>query len=207
MKVKINENQLRQIVSETISNMLGEAAYDKNGNYDPQGHLVDIKRNLVATTDKMLELVNRVVMSYDKIAKEAESADKELSQKLNDIVSKLYVCGNDYIALNLIKAIELMNKKVPVDVEVIGFDNSIESKASKTQISTFDVNTEELGRITLYSIIHRIKDPKKLVTKITTKETSGRSSPSLSRLIPTRTSNSPSRSCLRSSTLSIVLIS
>ena len=92
MKVKINENQLRQIVSETINNMLGEAAYDKNGNYDPQGHLVDIKRNLVVTTDKMTKFLDSVLVSYDRLAKEAESADKELSQKLNDIVGKMFVC-------------------------------------------------------------------------------------------------------------------
>ena len=81
-------------------------------------------------------------------------------------LSPLYVCGNDYIALNVIKALELMHKNVPNDVQVIGFDNSLESKASSTQITTFDVKTEELARTTLFSLIHRIKFPKKHPTKI-----------------------------------------
>lgn len=92
MKVKVTESQLRQIVSETINNMLNEGAYDKNGNYDPQGHLVDIKRNLIATTDRMTEFMDGVIMSYDRLSKESKSADEELSKKLSDIVGKMFVC-------------------------------------------------------------------------------------------------------------------
>ena len=81
-------------------------------------------------------------------------------------LSPFYVCGNDYIALNLIKALKLMKKNVPNDVQVMGFDNSMESRTLDPKITTINVQTEHLAKITLDCLIDRINNPNKCTTKV-----------------------------------------
>ena len=72
------------------------------------------------------------------------------------IKSKLFVCGNDFIAKNVIDALYLMGKKVPEDVMVIGFDNSKESQSNTPSITTIGINHEALGKLAVTTLVNRI---------------------------------------------------
>ena len=55
------------------------------------------------------------------------------------------VCANDIIALNAIKTIYRLHKKVPKDISVIGFDNIKSGELVTPALSTFNIPRQELG--------------------------------------------------------------
>lgn len=67
-----------------------------------------------------------------------------------------FVCANDSIARSVVNALLKMNVKVPDDVQVIGFDNTIESTIESPKITTVNVNKELLGKEALHLLIERI---------------------------------------------------
>ncbi len=55
------------------------------------------------------------------------------------------VCANDIIALNAIKTINRLNKRVPDDISVIGFDNIRAGEFMNPRLSTFNIPRQEIG--------------------------------------------------------------
>ena len=55
------------------------------------------------------------------------------------------VCANDIIALNAMKTIHRLNKKVPEDISIIGFDNIKAGELATPSLSTFNIPRQEIG--------------------------------------------------------------
>ena len=55
------------------------------------------------------------------------------------------VCANDIIALNAMKTINRINKRVPDDISVIGFDNIRTGEFMTPKLSTFNIPRQEIG--------------------------------------------------------------
>ena len=55
------------------------------------------------------------------------------------------VCANDLVALNAIKTINKLNKKVPEDISIIGFDNIKTGEFVSPTLSTFNIPRQEIG--------------------------------------------------------------
>lgn len=72
---------------------------------------------------------------------------------------QVFVCANDSIALSVVNALNALGYQIPDEVQVIGFDNTIESTISKPKITTIDVNKELLGQEALYLLVDRINRP------------------------------------------------
>lgn len=70
-----------------------------------------------------------------------------------------FVCANDTIAMNVIKALALLRKKVPRDILVSGFDNLPESKNFDPPLTTFNVDKSGLGKMLLTTLLDRINHP------------------------------------------------
>lgn len=86
-----------------------------------------------------------------------------LGKKINHLNRrpKVIFCANDYIAINICKAVQLLKLRIPEDVQVIGFDNIVDSNLNVPTITTIDVNKELLGQEALYILIDRINRPVK----------------------------------------------
>ena len=67
------------------------------------------------------------------------------------------VCANDIIALNAIKAINRLNKKVPDDISVIGFDNIKAGEYMSPKLSTFNIPRQEIGEEVAKYVANSIK--------------------------------------------------
>lgn len=76
----------------------------------------------------------------------------EKMQKLPD----LFICANDYIALNILQVVQDLDYHVPDDIQIIGFDNIIESEFSKPKLTTVHTPKEVLGREAVDILINRI---------------------------------------------------
>ncbi len=68
------------------------------------------------------------------------------------------VCANDIIAINAMKSIAKLNKKVPDDYAVVGFDNISESAFDNIGLTTVNVPREELGAEAARYIINHINN-------------------------------------------------
>ncbi|MDE7106555.1 MAG: LacI family transcriptional regulator [Anaeroplasmataceae bacterium] len=84
------------------------------------------------------------------------------TQALQDAISKLdqlpevFVCCNDFVARNVCLALKNMNKEVPNDVLVVGFDNSAEAYSLSPTLTTFSLDPHFLGSEILRTLINRI---------------------------------------------------
>lgn len=73
-------------------------------------------------------------------------ADEEMFlNAINNNPITAIVCANDIIALNAIKSINRLNKKVPDDISVIGFDNIKTGEFVSPKLSTFNIPRQEIG--------------------------------------------------------------
>ena len=67
------------------------------------------------------------------------------------------VCANDIIALNAIKTLNRLNKRVPDDVSVIGFDNIKAGEFTYPKLSTFNIPRQEIGEEVAKYVANSIK--------------------------------------------------
>lgn len=70
-----------------------------------------------------------------------------------------FVAANDYIALNLLRALKSLRIPVPKEVKVIGFDNLPEAKLATPALTSFNVNKSALGKQLISTLLDRIANP------------------------------------------------
>lgn len=75
------------------------------------------------------------------------------------ILPQAFICANDFIAINVIKALKHKNISVPDDILICGFDNSIESKIIEPHLTTVNIPSYEMGDIAANLLISRIDNP------------------------------------------------
>lgn len=68
-----------------------------------------------------------------------------------------FVCNCDQVAHNLIRDLNLKGFRVPEDVSVVGFDNSIYSTISSPQITTVEVNISAMAQASVELLLKKIQ--------------------------------------------------
>ena len=85
-------------------------------------------------------------------------ADEQmLIDALNSHPITAIVCANDIIALNAIKTINRLGKKVPEDISVVGFDNIRTGDFMTPRLSTFNIPRQEIGEEVAKYVANSIK--------------------------------------------------
>ena len=56
-----------------------------------------------------------------------------------------FVCANDFIAVNVMKALKNSHIAIPGDIAVCGFDNAPESRIVEPHLSTVHIYSDEMG--------------------------------------------------------------
>lgn len=69
------------------------------------------------------------------------------------------ICANDFIAINVIKALKHNNISIPNDILVCGFDDSKESKIIEPHLTTVNIPSYEMGDIAANLLLSRIENP------------------------------------------------
>ena len=83
--------------------------------------------------------------------------EEMLLEALNNNPITAIVCANDIIAMNAIRTIHKLNKKVPDDISVIGFDNIRTGEFMSPQLSTFNIPRQEIGEEVAKYVANSIK--------------------------------------------------
>ena len=71
----------------------------------------------------------------------------------------VFLCANDFIAMDVIHALRDMGKSVPEDVWLCGFDDSPESGLISPPLTTIHIHTQIMAFSAVHLLISRIKEP------------------------------------------------
>ena len=71
----------------------------------------------------------------------------------------LFLCANDFVAGDLMRALYSIGKNVPEDVRILGFDDAPESRISRPTLSTVHIHTQVMAFSAVQLLISRMKEP------------------------------------------------
>lgn len=107
-----------------------------------------------ACEEKELEFDSIFFVSEEYNSVHNKAADFVLRNKFDTVV-----CYNDKIALPLCAKLKELGFKIPKDVSITGYDNSILSTLTDIKLTTVDHPKEKLGEMAGKSILHMINNP------------------------------------------------
>lgn len=139
--------------------------YVNVGRLRTMGYVESLKENNI-------ELDNNLIIKVD----DKKSSEKELSNieqriqnalKLNKSIDGIFAV-NEIYAASALKVLKKNNKKIPEEVEVIGFTDGVISRFSDPSLTTVDQHGETIGKEACKMLIDRLDNSKKSI-KYTTK--------------------------------------
>ena len=71
----------------------------------------------------------------------------------------VFICANDFIALDVLQVFKKMGISVPKDVYLCGFDDSQESKLISPSLTTIHIHSQIMGYSAVQLLLSRIKEP------------------------------------------------
>ena len=86
---------------------------------------------------------------------------EDMAEVLNSLPSlpDVFICANDFIAVDAIRALYSIGKNVPEDVGILGFDDSPESRISRPAMSTVHIHTQIMAFSAVHLLLSRMKEP------------------------------------------------
>ncbi|MBY0013705.1 LacI family DNA-binding transcriptional regulator [Paenibacillus typhae] len=90
-----------------------------------------------------------------------------------------FICANDYIAVNMMKALKQSNYSIPGDIAVCGFDDGPEACIIEPHLTTVHIYSSEMGIKAAEMLLSRIESPQQpyQVTHISTRPVIRESTP------------------------------
>ncbi len=71
----------------------------------------------------------------------------------------LFICANDFIAVDVMQALNKMGKSVPGDVLISGFDDAPESRIVTPPLTTVHIHTQSMAYSAVHLLLTRIQEP------------------------------------------------
>ena len=71
----------------------------------------------------------------------------------------LFICANDFVAIEAMQVLREMGKNVPDDVMIAGFDDSAESILIQPSLTTVHIHTQIMAYSAMHLLISRIENP------------------------------------------------
>ena len=71
----------------------------------------------------------------------------------------LFICANDFVAIEVLQALKKMGKSVPEDVLLCGFDDSSESRIISPALTTVRIHSQIMAFTATHLLMSRIKEP------------------------------------------------
>ena len=108
-------------------------------------------RNAMTLADVPVE--DRFIIKHNSV--------REMRHALRDLdeLPDLFICANDFVALDLLMLLHGMGVDVPRDVMLAGFDDSAESRRSMPQLTTIHIHTQVMAFSAIQTLRTRIKEP------------------------------------------------
>ena len=111
------------------------------------------------------DIIKKEGLTYEKVIDAGMGNSIEVVERVNvllmdlfrygDIPTAIFAC-NDLMALGAINACSNIGLKIPKDMSIIGFDNTLLSQITSPSITSVDQNMEEVGRMSAERIVDMI---------------------------------------------------
>ena len=89
------------------------------------------------------------------------SSREELAAAVDALseLPEVFICANDFVAIDLMQMLTTAGKRVPEDVRICGFDDSAESRLCKPALTTVHIHTQIIAFSAVQLLMSRIKEP------------------------------------------------
>ncbi len=86
---------------------------------------------------------------------------EEIAEKIDSLgeLPDIFICANDFVAGDALRALFAIDKNVPEDVRILGFDDSAESRRSRPTMSTVHIHTQIMAYEAVHLLMSRIREP------------------------------------------------
>ena len=86
---------------------------------------------------------------------------EELAERLNALedLPELFLCANDFFAMDTVHFLNDMGLSVPDDVQICGFDDTAESRLITPHLTTVHIHTQTMAFSAVQLLMTRIKEP------------------------------------------------
>lgn len=144
--------------------------------YELTKHIINIGRKRIAMIvgDKKLIVSKKRVEGYKKALRESNleidenmiftgSFDEQTGYDYGIEISKMkpmpdgLIVADDLVAFGAVKALEKCNIKIPEDIAVASFNNSVLAKHSNVPLTSVDINAKELGNAAMNLLVEAIE--------------------------------------------------
>lgn len=106
-----------------------------------------------------------IPINHDFSLTETISDNSDYKSYLTDSIKEmkflpeLFICANDFIALDLLESFDKLNISCPKDTMIFGFDDSPESRIITPKLSTCHIHSQIMGVSAAQLLCSRIKQP------------------------------------------------
>ena len=76
-----------------------------------------------------------------------------------DELPELFICANDFVAIDTLRPLRKMGYDVPRDVLLAGFDDSSESRSWMPSFTTVHIHTQAMAYNAMQLLMSRIQEP------------------------------------------------
>src|SRR5690625_2282869 len=104
-------------------------------------------------------LEHKLNVDQEKIVNDRDEKGTYIDIKLPEKLPTAFVCNCDHVAHNLIRKLKEMGYRVPEDCSVVGFDNDIYATITTPNLTTVEVDVEEMANTAVRFIVGKLKDP------------------------------------------------
>ena len=71
----------------------------------------------------------------------------------------MFICANDFIAVDVMQSLRKLGKSVPDDILLCGFDDAPESRIMTPALTTVHIHTETMALNAIHLLLTRMKEP------------------------------------------------
>ena len=116
-------------------------------------------------------LEHKLTLKVENVISDRDESGQFIELKYPEPMPEAFVCNCDQIANIVIRDLQKKGYKIPEDISVVGFDNSIYSSLSTPQITTVQVDTERMAKEGVRLILRKIEEPLYRIGKVAVKGT------------------------------------
>ena len=87
------------------------------------------------------------------------SADMDVPLSALPELPEVFLCANDFIAVDTMQALRKLGKSVPGDILLCGFDDAPESRIMTPALTTVHIHTQIMAFTALHLLLSRMKEP------------------------------------------------
>lgn len=180
---EINRAYMRSVISAGLPYMLLDF-YDEelnansvtsdnvSGGYQLTRHLLDTGRTKIGflgsihATSSIMDrflgyskalLRSGIPVNMDWVLDDRDEVGFLIPAKLPKDMPQAFICSYDEVAHNLIAHLKREGYRVPEDVAVVGYDDMQLAQFCSPPLTTYRVNTEEMGKMVVAQLLRRIK--------------------------------------------------